>query len=268
MALLSTDPGLVPPRGARGAAVPGALAALALTGVLTIGASLWVMRLTGAEPRLAWTAAILFAGAAAIILRGLPQHPFHRFGPANAVTVLRAGMTAFAGAMVLASGQFVPGAGGAEVWAVLGLAGAALALDGVDGWLARRSGLASDYGARFDMEVDAALILLLSLAAWQLDKAGPWVVAIGAMRYAFVGAQWVVPRLGARLPPSLRRKIVCVAQIAGLCLVALPPVPPALSAPLAALTLAALAWSFAVDIRWLMVRPVAFLAPPDVSRDG
>ena len=31
----------------------------------------------------------------------------------------------------------------------------ALSLDGVDGWLARREGLVSAFGARFDMEVDA-----------------------------------------------------------------------------------------------------------------
>jgi phosphatidylglycerophosphate synthase len=38
-----------------------------------------------------------------------------------------------------------------------------LALDGLDGWLARRFGLASAYGARFDMEVDGFLILVLAL---------------------------------------------------------------------------------------------------------
>ena len=43
------------------------------------------------------------------------------------------------------------------------LAGFALALDGVDGHLARRFDQVSDFGARFDMEVDAALILVLCI---------------------------------------------------------------------------------------------------------
>jgi multidrug efflux pump subunit AcrA (membrane-fusion protein) len=38
-------------------------------------------------------------------------------------------------------------------------------LDGVDGWLARRHEIASRFGARFDMEVDALLILALSVLA-------------------------------------------------------------------------------------------------------
>ena len=43
------------------------------------------------------------------------------------------------------------------------LAAVALALDPADGWLARRTGTASALGARFDGEVDAFLILALSV---------------------------------------------------------------------------------------------------------
>ena len=38
----------------------------------------------------------------------------------------------------------------------------ALLLDAVDGGVARRTGTVSGFGARFDMEVDAFLILVLS----------------------------------------------------------------------------------------------------------
>ncbi len=38
----------------------------------------------------------------------------------------------------------------------------ALALDAVDGWIARRTHTVSELGARFDMEVDAFLLLVLS----------------------------------------------------------------------------------------------------------
>ena len=43
------------------------------------------------------------------------------------------------------------------------LAAVALALDAADGWMARRTGTASALGARFDGEVDAFLILALSV---------------------------------------------------------------------------------------------------------
>ncbi len=233
-------------------AFPGAAAALGAAGLGTIAASVAAMMSGRAAPAVLPVSLVLSGLMAALVLRGLPQHPFPSFGPANAVTALRGAMTAFAAAMVLASGQFLPGAGGPAVWTVLAVAGLALALDGADGWLARRSGMASEFGARFDMEVDAALILVLSAAALMLGKAGPWVLAIGAIRYAFVAAQMAEPRLAAGLPASFRRKAVCVLQVAALCIAALPPVPPALSAPLAALALAALVWSFAVDIRWLL----------------
>ena len=42
------------------------------------------------------------------------------------------------------------------------LASVALILDGVDGKVARRTRNASAFGARFDMEVDAFLILVFS----------------------------------------------------------------------------------------------------------
>ena len=46
---------------------------------------------------------------------------------------------------------------------LIGLTVPALILDAVDGWLARRTRTATELGARFDMEVDAFLILALSV---------------------------------------------------------------------------------------------------------
>lgn len=53
----------------------------------------------------------------------------------------------------------------------------ALVLDGGDGRVARRTGTTSALGARFDMEVDALLVLVLSLHVAR--DLGPWVLAIG-----------------------------------------------------------------------------------------
>jgi phosphatidylglycerophosphate synthase len=173
------------------------------------------------------------------------SHPFPRFGPANWVTAVRAGLVALlAGLIVEPAPPPVMG------WATA-VAALAASLDGVDGWLARRTRMESAFGARFDLETDALLTLVLALLAWRHDKAGAWVVLSGLLRYLFVGAGWLWRWVAQPLPSSLRRKTVCVIQIVGLILVIAPPVSPPLSGILAAVALAALIWSFAVDLAWL-----------------
>jgi phosphatidylglycerophosphate synthase len=129
-----------------------------------------------------------------------------------------------------------------------------IALDGVDGWLARRSGLRSAFGARFDMETDALLIMALAVLAWTWEKAGAWVLFCGLMRYAFVAAGVVLPWIERPLPESFRRKAICVIQIAGLAAIALPVVHPPISTTIAGVTLMLLTYSFAVDVVWLRRR--------------
>lgn len=136
-------------------------------------------------------------------------------------------------------------------WTIVGVAAMSAVLDAVDGPVARRSGHASRFGARFDMETDAFLIVTLSVLVWRMGKAGPWVVASGALRYVFVAAAWFWPWLDRELPPSLRRKAVCVVQIVALIAALAPVVHPALAAPLAAVALALLLWSFWIDVAWL-----------------
>jgi len=137
----------------------------------------------------------------------------------------------------------------------LSVAALAATLDAVDGWLARRTGMSSAFGARFDMETDAVFILVLSVWAWRLGKAGPWVIAAGLLRYAFVLAAMLVPALRGDLPFSFRRKSIAAVQMIALLVVIAPFVPASDSAPIAALALLALATSFGIDIRWLLRRP-------------
>jgi phosphatidylglycerophosphate synthase len=182
----------------------------------------------------------------ALVLVLLPRHhPPRRFGAANSVTLVRTAMASLLLGCVGAGEQTE------LAWWVVGIATLAASLDALDGALARRQGTASAFGARFDMEADAGLVLILSLLAWQFDKAGPWVLAAGFMRYAFVLAGLWLPWLRAGLPASVRRQTVCVVQVVTLiaCLVPIVPVP--WSAVLAALGLAALAASFLIDIAWL-----------------
>lgn len=169
-------------------------------------------------------------------------------GPANRVTLLRAALTAPLGALILAAPS--PGQPELALWAIA-LAGLALVLDGVDGAVARRTGSATAFGARFDMELDAAMILALSILAWQMTAAGPWVILIGMMRYLFVLAARPWPWLAASLPPSRRRQAVCVLQTVVLLLVLIPGLPGGAAITMALAGLLALSLSFAVDIHWL-----------------
>jgi phosphatidylglycerophosphate synthase len=170
------------------------------------------------------------------------HHRFDRFGTANTTTMLRAGLVALLASLIGEPGMpFV-----ATSAAVLGLL--ATALDGVDGWLARRTGMTSPFGARFDLETDVFLVLALSVLAWQYDKAGPWVLLCGLMRYGFVAAGWLLPWLQGPLPPTVRGKTICVVQFVGLSLTIVPRIRPPFSSLMAGATLAALAYSFLVDV--------------------
>jgi len=109
----------------------------------------------------------------------------------------------------------------------------------------------SDFGARYDMEVDALLILVLSVLAWQHGQAGWWILLAGLMRYGFTAAGYAWSWMNGTLPPSTRRKTVCVIQIVGLAAVVSPVCAPPISVLIAALILLSLVYSFAVDVLWL-----------------
>ena len=190
------------------------------------------------------------------------HHPFARFGPANQVTAVRALLVASAAGLI---GEAMTPALATGALLVSGLA---TALDGVDGWLARRTGMASAFGARFDMEVDALLIQVLAILVWQDGKAGAWVLASGLLRYAFVLAGRVWPWLRRPLSPSVRGKTICVGQILGLLIALVPSSTPPASSIVAGAALVALVYSFAVDIAWLWTHREdrASSAPAEIER--
>jgi len=131
---------------------------------------------------------------------------------------------------------------------LVAVAAVALALDAVDGLVARRTGTASPLGARFDMEVDAFLILVLSVSV--ATRLGAWVLAIGAMRYAYVVAGWVLPWLRRPVPPRYWRKVVAATQGVTLTAVTSDLFPPSVSAVAVAIALALLIESFGRDVVW------------------
>lgn len=176
------------------------------------------------------------------------HHPFSRFGAANQITTIRVMLVALTAAL-FGEPRFPTLAAGAALTGLL-----AIALDGVDGWLARRQRIASDFGARFDMEIDALLILVLAILVSRFEKAGPWVIVSGLLRYIFAAAGRYWPWLAAPLPASRRRQTICVVQILALTCALLPVVEPPLSKMFAAVALVSLAYSFLVDTLWLWRR--------------
>lgn len=215
-----------------------------------------VLLLVGLRPGTAGLLAGLFYGAG---LLGLLAGAMHRagrsrFGPADLVTLGRAVLVV--GVTALVTDGLVDGSTATPV--LVGLASVALALDAVDGRVARRTGTASAVGARFDMEVDAFLILVLSVHVAGI--VGPWVLAAGLMRYAFVAAGWAWPWLRGSLPPNLAAKTVAAVQ--GVVLVVACVVGPFAATVLVATALALLSWSFGRDVRRLWSRRAEPVAPP------
>lgn len=207
----------------------------------------------GIPPALWLPALVAYLSASALVAALLIRHfPHGELGWCNVVTQARLAMVALLVTPLVAvaagTGEGPAIAGG---WAAVAVALAALSLDGVDGWLARRQGLCSSFGARFDMEVDAGLALVLSLHALAAGAAGPAVLVLGLARYAFVAATGLWPWLGGALPERFSRKAVCVAQLSVLILLQVPGLPGPLAEGLTAVAALALAWSFGRDIAWL-----------------
>ncbi|MDN4613888.1 CDP-alcohol phosphatidyltransferase family protein [Leifsonia sp. F6_8S_P_1B] len=203
--------------------------------------------LPGALPPVGWLAMAAFlVVTAALVVRGYRRRGMARFGAANVVTSLRAVLV---GAITgLVAGSF---AGAVPVATVVALVVPALALDAVDGWVARRTASVTELGARFDMEVDAFLLLVLGIAV--APALGVWVLAIGLLRYAFVAAGWMLPWFRRTLPPRYWRKVV--TAFAGIALaVAVSRLLPGLDVVLVGAALLLLVESFGRDAIWLVRR--------------
>lgn len=202
---------------------------LALLALLTLVADLGPM---------GWATGLLYALVVTVLLL-LAMRRYERWplGPADLVTLVRVCLIGAVTALVVDGGP---------TWALVSVAAVALVLDWVDGLVARGTRTASDFGARFDMEADAFLILVLSV--YVSLELGPWVLAIGAMRYLFVAASWRAPWLRGPLPSSLARKAVAAAQGIVLAVAASGVLPTPVAVAVVAGALAALVWSFGRDV--------------------
>ena len=218
------------------ATILGMLATAALLGVVSAAAGLGVA---------GWIAGLATGSAAtALIATARMRSDQTAILPADWVTLTRAVLCAGVAGLVAASfGRPV------SITALVTLSTVALALDAVDGQVARRTGTATKLGGRLDGEVDAFLILLLSIAVSR--DYGSWVLVIGAARYALLLAGWLIPWLAAPLPPRYWRKVVAAVQ--GIVLtVAASGLPDRLVGMIAVgAALLLLAESFGRDVIWL-----------------
>jgi phosphatidylglycerophosphate synthase len=183
----------------------------------------------------------------ALLARGLARYRADRLGPADWVTLTRATLAGAVAALTADSfGRPAP------VRTLVALTVVALTLDAVDGWVARRTQTESTLGGLFDGEVDAFLILVLSV--YVARSAGPWVLAIGLARYGFLATGWLLPWMRRTLPPRYWRKVV--AATAGVALTfAVPDVLPRfLTNAILAVSLGLIAESFGRDVGWLWRR--------------
>ncbi len=179
------------------ATILGLLATAALLGVVSATAGLGVA---------GWIAGLATGSAAtALLVTARMRSDQPAIHPADWVTLTRAVLIAGVAGLVADSfGRPV------SVTALVTLSTVALVLDAVDGQVARRTGTVTPLGARIDSEVDAFLILLLSIAVSQ--DYGGWVLVIGAARYALLLAGWLIPWLAAPLPPRYWGKVVAAVQ--------------------------------------------------------
>jgi phosphatidylglycerophosphate synthase len=207
-----------------------ALAALAST--VGLGAAGWAVGLACG------------AGLNVAVARALARASSTGPGPADVVTLARALLACGVAALT------------ADALAHHGLPGAlvpltvvALVLDAVDGWVARTTRTSSEFGKRFDGEVDAFLILVLSV--YVARSFGAWVLAAGLVRYAFALAGVALPWLRAGLTYRYWRKVVTAAVGIALTTAAADVLPGWLTLAALLLALTLLAESFGRDTWWL-----------------
>jgi phosphatidylglycerophosphate synthase len=181
---------------------------LAACGPIVVGAALlgWQLGWLSAS-----TAGFCFLLLATLVAR---HSRARTFGIADVVTLVRGlGVCFLAG---LALQALVGGLQRHGLLAMIIIGTLCLLLDGVDGRVARARREASAFGARFDVETDAALLVVLSVAVAGLGIAGWWVLAIPAMRYGYVAASLVVSALHAPLPYRYSGKVIAVVQAVAL----------------------------------------------------
>lgn len=229
-----------PPTPRRGASYAELASVLAAGGLLLTVVVTGIMRLPSESLALAMTGYLLGSAVAAWGFHR--SYPHDRLGWGNTITLIR---------MALVASLLGPVVGVTGPWTIIAVAIVALALDGVDGYLARREQRVSAFGARLDVEVDSVIVLILALVAWLSVGVSPFVILLALPRYLFVLAAVFFPWLNKELPESQARKVICVVQVSTLIALQLPTLWSWLATLSVVTVSVALIWSFGRDVIWL-----------------
>jgi phosphatidylglycerophosphate synthase len=216
-------------------------------GFVCVLALLGVLAATTGLDASGWLAGVACGvGLTGLLARAMRRHRQVRLGWADRVTLARAVLACGVAALTVDSfGRQAPAA------ILVGISTVALVLDAVDGRIARRTDTTSAFGARFDMEVDAFLIMVLSV--YVAHQSGWWVLGMGLARYVFVAAGWVLPWLRGPLPPRWSSRVVAALVGVVLIVAAADVLPDAMTTAMLLVTLGLLAESFGRSVWRLWV---------------
>ncbi len=150
-----------------------------------------------------------------------------RLGPGTLLTLLRGILVA-----PLAGLLFLPRLEGTWAWLPAILYTASDLADYFDGFLARRTRLATRLGEALDMELDGLGLLLAVALAIHYRQLPVGFLAVGLARYAYQLWTLALPRLGRRLrdiPPSMARRAIAGLEMGFISAALWPITPPSLA---------------------------------------
>ncbi|RJT07200.1 CDP-alcohol phosphatidyltransferase family protein [Halococcus sp. IIIV-5B] len=156
---------------------------------------------------------------------------FESLGAGTAATLLRGIAIAAVAGFIL-----IPQPTGPEAWLPAGIYGLAVALDWVDGRLARWSGQPTLLGAKLDREFDGLGLLVAGLLGYAYGVLPVWYLAVGFARPLFVVGTWLHRHRGGTigsLPESGHRRQLAGSQMIVCSVALLPVVTPTVSMALA-----------------------------------
>jgi phosphatidylglycerophosphate synthase len=89
----------------------------------------------------------------------------------------------------------------------------------------RRTNGTSAFGAHFDMETDALVVLVVDLELFLRGQLGVWILTTGLLRYAYVVCVALVPPRGGEMPRSTLGRNAFGALVVGLAVALASPGP-------------------------------------------
>jgi CDP-diacylglycerol--glycerol-3-phosphate 3-phosphatidyltransferase len=147
----------------------------------------------------------------AVLWRGLPDN--YRIGESQLLPGLGAAnhATLLRGLLLAALTGFLlsPRPNGLLAWLPGLLYTLAVAMDNLDGLLARRTGRLTRLGEKLDLSFDGLGVLVAALLAVRYGQLPLWYLSVALARYAYLAFLWALQRLGrptCALPPSASRR--------------------------------------------------------------